>query len=230
MSKYNYIFKEKQIKENATLNSEIQARCDKLINRINALTGKINKSKKIDECIKYEKELSSITNELGNLEELARDNSSVKTKISRLNSIYRNLQNKFINKEIELANKNITELEETTKEITGNAIFPIASIFLGISLTSAIVAGIDNITNPYITILFLLTGGLIILFTVGISSILLRKVDKKSVCIIIVMVLYISVYVWASFTIYNKISTDNSSNIASTEGSNTEPEEKSTVS
>lgn len=112
--------------------------------------------------------------------------------IEKLNQSYRSLEIIYFNKKIDILsntiNKTAKNYEENLKDITGGILFSIASVFLGISLTSALVVGVQGI-NSYFIILYFMTCVLISIITIGIAANFMRKFDIKSIVISIIIIL-----------------------------------------
>lgn len=112
--------------------------------------------------------------------------------IEELNQTYHSTEILYFNKKIDLLKKDISktaeESEKNIKDITGGTLFSIASVFLGISLTSSLVTGVLNMNSSF-TILYYMTCLLIAVITIGTAAIFMRKYDDKSKTIMIIIVL-----------------------------------------
>lgn len=137
--------------------------------------------------------------ELGDLIEIQNyiEETAIKTKISQLDNLYKEVQNTYINKKIKLidekmsfVNKDMNEaierVRDNTNSITGNILFSVIAIVLGISLVSAMTSAISSLEPKYYLSYYVTIGWLAIL-VLGFSYLLLRTYDKKSTAIIIVI-------------------------------------------
>lgn len=190
-----------------------------IINDINILYEKINDiQSEIAECDNEESlnkiDISTISNDIGLTIQNAIiiDETDLKKTVEELNLAYRNLEISYFNKKIEILsntiNKTAVETEQNLKDITGGTLFSIASVFLGISLTSALVTGVQEINENFI-ILYFMTCLLIPTITIGIATLLMRKFDKKSIAISIIIIL---VSILWGVTAYFTYDTNNNNN------------------
>ncbi len=137
--------------------------------------------------------------ELGDLIEIQNyiEETAIKTKISQLDNLYKEVQNTYINKKIKLidekmsfVNKDMNEaierVRDNTNSITGNILFSVIAIVLGISLVSTMTSAISSLEPKYYLSYYVTIGWLAIL-VLGFSYLLLRTYDKKSTAIIIVI-------------------------------------------
>ena len=160
--------------------------------KIRIFQSKIAKCDNIDDLNKID--ISFISNDLGLIiqNSILIDEPETKKNIEELNQSYRSLEILYFNKKIDILsntiNKTAKNSEENLKDITGGTLFSIASVFLGISLTSALVAGVQGI-NSYFIILYFMTCVLISVITIGIAAIFMRKFDIKSIVISIIIIL-----------------------------------------
>lgn len=133
------------------------------------------------------------------------DNIDFKRDLEIANKLYRDIELSYFERKIEFLNKkteeNFKDFEESLKEITGNTVFNIASVFLGISLTSALVSGVQFIEKDLI-ILYFLTCLLIITVTIGVTAIFIRKADKKSYFMLAIIFIVSALWLCAFFN-YN---------------------------
>lgn len=108
-------------------------------------------------------------------------NNFMDLKVRVLFQMANNLQNKF--------DEEIAKQIENTQEVTNNTIFSIAAVFLGITLTSAMVAGIQYITHSHM-LLYFLTIGWVAVTIMTLASILIKRFDKKSLWLSVIVVIY----------------------------------------
>lgn len=178
-----------------------------VLNKIKMLQSKIIKCKNIDELNNID--IRPISNDLGLIiqNSIVIEDQETKKSIEEINQSYRNLEILYFNKKIDLVNnvinKTAADTEQNLKDITGGTLFSIASVFLGISLTSALVAGVQKINDSFI-ILYFMTCLLIAVITIGTAAIFMRKFDKKTVVIIIVIVLVSALWGNIAYLTYEK--------------------------
>lgn len=138
-------------------------------------------------------DISTISNEISfiYLNAMSVDEKEFKTDMEELNQEYRSLEILYFDKQINIlrdaVNNTAFESEKYIKDLTTGTLFSIASVFLGISLTSALVAGLEYISSNFI-ILYFITCLLIAVVTIGIAAIFMRKFDDKSRVIVIIIV------------------------------------------
>lgn len=175
--------------------------------KIIILQSRIEKCSNAEELNKID--ISSISNDLGLIiqNSILIDEPETKKNIEELNQSYRSLEILYFNKKINMLSNTIdkiaNETEQNLKDITGGTLFSIASVFLGISLTSALVAGVQGINNCFV-ILYFMTCLLISVVTIGIAAIFMRKFDIKSIVILIIIILVSIVWgITAHFTYKN---------------------------
>lgn len=153
-------------------------------------------------------DISSISNDIGLIIQNAIliDETELKKNIEELNQSYRNLEIIYFNKKIDILSNKISktaiESEQNLKDLTGGTLFSIATVFLGISLTSALVAGVQEIDSHYL-ILYFMTCLLIPMITIGFAAIFMRKFDKKSIAISILIVIVSILWGMTAFFTYN---------------------------
>jgi len=114
-------------------------------------------------------------------------------KYRQIQSIYIDLKVKILSKKTNILEKNfndeIKHTIEDTQEVANNSLFSIAAIFLGITLVSAMVAGIQYIDKELV-ILYFLSIGWVAITVLGIASIMIKRFNKKSIAIILIIALY----------------------------------------
>lgn len=161
---------------------------------------------KEEDIIKLESDINSISEEISNMEEiiLTLNSQELDNEMNRLNRNFGSLENVYTSKllksiyksvkkaaennseKIEQQEKNTTErlkaltekVTKDTNEITGNMLFSIAAIFLGISLISAIIECIKDMPTELMLFFFSVTAW-IALTVITISALILRSDDKK---------------------------------------------------
>ena len=152
---------------------------NKIFNRLKNIQNKIKSCNSIED-LNEKVNLSSISNDLGMIVQssIIFDDIGFKKIIEEANQLYRETEVLYFDKKMELLNKKINESfqksENSLKEITGGTLFSIASVFLGISLTSSLVSGVQYIESNYI-LLYFITCLLIAVVTIGLSAIFMRK-------------------------------------------------------
>ena len=159
---------------------------NKIFNRLKNIQNKIKSCNSIED-LNEKVNLSSISNDLGMIVQssIIFDDIGFKKIIEEANQLYRETEVLYFDKKMELLNKKINiydktikesfqKSENSLKEITGGTLFSIASVFLGISLTSSLVSGVQYIESNYI-LLYFITCLLIAVVTIGLSAIFMRK-------------------------------------------------------
>lgn len=198
---------------------------NKIFNKLKGIQKEIKNCNSIEE-LNNKVNLSNISNDLGMIVQssIIFDDISFRKNIEEANQLYRETEVLYFDKKIELLNKKINiydktikktfqESEKSLKEITGGTLFSIASVFLGISLTSSLVSGVQYI-KPNFILLYFMTCLLIAVITIGLSAIFMRKGDNKAKVIIRVIVIVSIIWGITAFFSYNNIDNKNSINDA----------------
>ncbi len=184
-----------KIKNNQVLGQDYRKRLQRLENRIKYNQNEINRLSKEstkDAINKVDRYFNDNLKELNDLIEIANDmkDDHLKNYLSSLDSLYKEVQNNYLNKKIEIidekmdfVNKSLNdaleEVKENTNTITGNLLFSVISILLGISLVSAMTGTIKDMEPKYYFAYYVTIGWLAILF-IGFSYLLIRVFDNKS--------------------------------------------------
>lgn len=186
-----------------------------IINRkIKTYQRKIMKCDSIEDLNKIE--INSVSNDLGLIiqNSMLIEEQELKRNVEESNQLYRSLEIEYFNKKIELLNNEINKTafdsEQNLKEITGGTLFSIASVFLGISLTSSLVAGVQEINENFI-ILYFMTCLLVAVITIGTATLFMRKFDAKSIVIttiIVVVSILWGIIACLTYDKYNEINGD----------------------
>ncbi len=206
-----------KFKDDSTIKEDETSK-ETIKNSIQDLHDIIKKLKEIEEEIKKCKsmerldekiDLKAISDDLGLIIQnlLVIDDPSFKKNVEEANQLYRYIEILYFNKKIEFLNNQvkaydeiIKKSEENLKDITGGTLFSIASVFLGISLTSALVTGVQYVGGEFV-LLYYITCLFIAVVTIGLSAIFMRKVDVKSIFITVIIAI-ISV-VWFSVAYFS---------------------------
>lgn len=209
---------------------------NKIFSKLKSIQNKIKSCNSIEDLNKNVN-LSNISNDLGMIVQssIIFDDTSFKKNIEEANRLYRETEVLYFDKKIELLNKKINiydktiketfqKSENSLKEITGGTLFSIASVFLGISLTSSLVSGVQYVESNFL-LLYFITCLLIAIVTIGLSAIFMRKVDTKAKVIICVIVIVSIIWGMIAFFSYNNIDNKKSINDI-TNNSNINEEEK----
>ena len=167
-------------------------RLEKRIKQNQREISKLNQDSTKDYLKRVERYFNDNLRELNDLIEILSDtkNDSLKKYINNLENLYKEVQNNYLNKKIEIidekmkiVNKSIQEnldkLKEDTNNITGNILFSVIAIVLGVSLVNAMTGAIVNMDAKYYFAYYVTIGWLAIL-VIGFSYLLLRSYDKKS--------------------------------------------------
>lgn len=159
---------------------------------------------------KIESHFSENLNLLRELEEYINESNdvSLKNSIAEVLSLYRSVQNSLLSKKMMLIDKKLEFLDysidgvkEKTDEITGNILFSTIAIFLGISLVTSMIAGIDKISREHLLVYYVTIGWLATTI-IGISFLLLRNFNKKSTFILMVIGIFsfiLLLVIWKTF-------------------------------
>lgn len=161
---------------------------------------KLNKDSIEKQICSVDDEFSANLKELSNLKEMQNDlkDKEAMNKINRLENLYNEVQNNYLNKKIKIidekmlslnqnVNSSIDRIKKSTNEITGNILFSVIGILLGVSLISAMTGAIKGMEAKYYFPYYVTMGWLAIL-VLGFSYLLVRDYDKKSTAILIVVV------------------------------------------
>lgn len=126
--------------------------------------------------------------------------------IEELNQLYRSLEILYFDKKIEILkitmDKIVDDSERNMKDLTSGTLFSIASVFLGISLTSALVTGVEYVGSNFI-LLYFMTCLLITVFSIGLASIFMRKYDDKSIVITVIIAFVSFLWLVTAYYSYN---------------------------
>lgn len=158
---------------------------------------------------KTEKHFNNNSQSLGFLEEMVSDvglnnlDAEYTKKYELIQRTYRNIQNNYFTKKIEILNEktkkytkekneeirqSVEKATSETNKITENLLLSVISIFLGVSLVTAMITGIEKmgITNmfAYFTSICWIT-----IIVLGFAYILVRQEDSKTKYIITTMIL-----------------------------------------
>ena len=93
-----------------------------------------------------------------------------------------------IHKLNEEMDKSFLHIRKKTNEITGNILFSVIAIVLGISLVSSMITGITKLELQYLFVYFTTIGWLSIT-VMGMAYFLLREYDRKSKTILMVILI-----------------------------------------
>ena len=150
---------------------------------------------------KIETEFNDINDKMTDLLEIADSlNNKLRKGILDVNTYHRNIQSSYMDLKVKVLSKKVENIETKfseemqsqitqTQEITNNTFFNIASVFLGVSLVSSMVAGIQYVDKNYF-LLYFLTVGWVALLVLSLSSILIRRFNRKSIGLLVVLALY----------------------------------------
>lgn len=161
-----------------------------------------------EEIRKIDKHFDANLKELEVLEEMFQKTEDFHSKetIMELEAMYREVQHNYLTAQMkrvsfgmEEITKSIRKLNEEmdisfsnvrkkTNEITGNILFSVIAIVLGISLVSSMITGITKLELPYLFVYFVTILWLSIT-VMGMAYLLLREYDKKSQTILMVIIL-----------------------------------------
>lgn len=139
--------------------------------------------------------------ELTQLEELSESShdDANRKMVLELSRTFRELQNQYLTMQVKSINKRIKAeeglIDESTKkieakinDITGNILFSVIAIVLGLSLVSSMIEAVSNI-DPRFYLIFYVTVAWIACVVMGLAYLLLRSYDEKSKNILIILCL-----------------------------------------
>lgn len=151
--------------------------------------------------ITIKKHYNSNLNELVQLEEISDSsgNDDIKRNINQLSRMFRESQNQYldmcvraIDNKIDVESKKIEDskksVDDKINEMTGNILFSVIAIVLGLSLVSSMVEAVKGLDTRFYLI-FYVTATWITIVVIGTAYLLLRSFDKKSKNILIAIFL-----------------------------------------
>ena len=167
----------------------------------------LNYRKKLDKLVKDEKRtLKLLKNNITDqeIELIAQDLSKFPTRINEIesaingteddtlkkltlqvNQLYREIQTKYISIKFEKVNKKLDDQITETENSTSSIMFNVISIFLGISITNAMITGFDKM-KPEFVIFYFFSCAWIALTILTVGALYFKKLDKKTVIILII--------------------------------------------
>ena len=106
---------------------------------------------------RLEKDLGCYLDEINNLE--SETNGSKNDELDRLileaHQLYKQIEAQYISIKFDKLNQRLDDKMEETENATSSIMFNVISIFLGISITSAMITGIEYIESEFIIFYFL---------------------------------------------------------------------------
>lgn len=119
------------------------------------------------------------------------------------NKLYREIQSKYISKKFDNLNQKLDDKINATENSTSELMFNIISIFLGITITTSMVAGLEFIEGTFI-IFYFLSCAWITLTILMMSSLLLRSSDKKNIIVVVIWFLFTTLWAIIGIKSYDK--------------------------
>ena len=174
---------------------------------IESIKNKIKKCHTIEKLNKIN--LTNISNKLMNTMQnyIIITDMNYKRRLEEINNLYREVEIEYFNKKIELLSQDMEEKiiqkEQNITDITSNIAFSFISIFLGISLTSALVSGLAYIGKEYL-FLYFFTCILIATVTISFAAIFLRKKDEKNIFLIVLIIIISILWFISAYLTYPK--------------------------
>lgn len=206
-------------------NDELSQRIEKLRKYIENNMKEINRlslDSSDDEIIKVNDHFNKTSQNLTNIEEIISDMDLSHSKeiylrdIEYLQRMYRNMQNIFYDKKIEISTSKITSeyklkmatlntsvakaVDETNK-ITENLLLSVISILLGVSLVTSMITGLEKL-EPKHMLSYFTSICWIAIIVIGFAYILIRQKDEKTKYIVISMVIVtiiLTLVLWLTF-------------------------------
>lgn len=177
---------------------------DNILNETDVIKNKIDNSTSIDTLNEINKKIISTIERAFSLEELFMGNEQTKELNKNIHTAlmkYRNIQILLLNRKIELTNNYIEEKDKyidkkiaNIDELLSSILFNVISIFLGISIVTSMVAGMEYIESNYILFYFMSCAWIAITILV-ISSYLLKSDTSKVKCILNYYLIYTLIYI-----------------------------------
>lgn len=206
-------------------NDELSQRIEKLRKYIENNMKEINRlslDSSDDEITKVNDHFNKTSQNLTNIEEIISDMDLSHSKeiylrdIEYLQRMYRNMQNIFYDKKIEISTSKITSeyklkmatlntsvakaVDETNK-ITENLLLSVISILLGVSLVTSMITGLEKL-EPKHMLSYFTSICWIAIIVIGFAYILIRQKDEKTKYIVISMVIVtiiLTLVLWLTF-------------------------------
>lgn len=155
-------------------------------NKIDINLVKEKLKKYIDTIGAYEETLASI------------DNSTIKAKLLKANKLFRDIQlsymdkqfreyNGILDKNFNEYNKKMDETAKETQEHTSSLLFNVISIFLGISITSAMITGFRNVEAEF-TIFYFMSCAWMALTIITVAALYLKTNNNNKPIVVIYII------------------------------------------
>lgn len=189
---------------------DYESKLNKLIKKerktINLLKQNITERK----LIIVEKDINNYINEINLLESslTGSKEKELKELLLEVNQLYREIQSKYITLKFDSVNQKLDDKITETENSTSTIMFNVISIFLGISITSAMITGFNNI-DPIFTIFYFMSCAWIALTILTISSIYLKRLDKKTYIILVLYIVYSIIWIAIGLMSYNLYKEEN---------------------
>lgn len=145
---------------------------------------------------RLEKDLGCYLDEINNLE--SETNGSKNDELDRLileaHQLYKQIEAQYISIKFDKLNQRLDDKMEETENATSSIMFNVISIFLGISITSAMITGIEYIESEFI-IFYFLSCAWIALTILTISAIYFKRIDCKTIIITVIYGIFTIIWI-----------------------------------
>lgn len=151
------------------------------------------------------------------------NNTELKRLVLEADQKYRQIEAKYITTKFDRLNERLDDKILETENTTNSIMFNVVSIFLGISITSAMITGIEFISSEFVLFYFL-SCAWVALTILTISAIYLKKFDTKTTIILIIYTIFSIVWIGVGIISYS-LYEPKQDNIESKEQNSNETEE-----
>ena len=145
---------------------------------------------------RLEKDLGCYLDEINNLE--SETNGSKNDELDRLileaHQLYKQIEAQYISIKFDKLNQRLDDKMEETENATSSIMFNVISIFLGISITSAMITGIEYIESEFI-IFYFLSCAWISLTILTISAIYFKRIYCKTIIITVIYGIFTIIWI-----------------------------------
>ena len=157
-----------------------------------------------NKLLRIEKDIQEYLNDINLLESslTGSKEKELNDLLLEVNQLYRETQSKYITLKFDNVNQKLDDKITETENSTSTIMFNVISIFLGISITSAMITGFNNI-DPIFTIFYFMSCAWIALTILTISSIYLKRLDKKTYIILGLYIIYSIIWINIGLLSYN---------------------------
>lgn len=150
------------------------------------------------------KYMEKYVDEIGSIEEslMNETNSELNEMLLQANILYRDIQLKFVTYKFDDLNNKLDSKISDAETSTTSLMFNVISIFLGISITNAMISGIELVNSEFILFYFL-SCAWIALTILTISTLLLKRIDKRTNIVLIIYIIFSIIWIAIGLISYN---------------------------